>query len=51
MQREVIYVIGYKYYRDGVMFDTTNYHVARRRSTSGLISTVYGIKLEEIEDE
>lgn len=50
MKREVIFVIGYEYYRDGVICDTTNYHVAKRRRTSGLISTIYGVKLEEIED-
>lgn len=51
MKRKSIFVVGYKYCKDGVMFDTTNYHVAKRRRTSGLITTVYGIKLEEIEDE
>lgn len=51
MKREVIYVIGYNYCKDGVMFNTTNYYVAKRRCTSGLISTIYGVKLEEIEDE
>ena len=50
MKRKVIFVIGYEYIRDGVIHDTTNYYVAKRRSTSGLISTIYGIKLEEIED-
>lgn len=38
MKREMV-VTGYSYVRDGVVYRTTNYHVAKRRSTNGFITT------------
>lgn len=32
-------VYGYSYVRDGVECRTTNYHIAKRRSTDGFITT------------
>ena len=39
MKEKKMIVLGYSYEKDGVQFRTTNYHLAKRRSTTGIITT------------
>lgn len=44
MKEKKMIVLGYSYERDGFWFRTTNYHVAKRRSTTGVITTYFGLE-------
>jgi hypothetical protein len=41
--KEKFVITGYAYVRDGVSYNTTNFHVAKRRSTTGVITTYFGL--------